>query len=127
MTQPLPSLDGLSWPQVRALARDLVASAPAAEVISTAVPLLAAPVVPHRQLATYLLGFTSAEHPANLERLRRRVTLEPSWEVQEALAQAFDAWCAATGYVAALPTIDAWLGDPHPNASRAVSEACAPG
>ena len=46
--------------------------------------------------------------------------------MQEALAQAFDAACAAVGYAAALPTIDAWLTDPHPNARRAVSEGLRP-
>jgi 3-methyladenine DNA glycosylase AlkC len=54
------------------------------------------------------------------------VPADPSWEVQEALAQAFDAYCAALGYEAALPTIDAWLADAHPNARRAVSEGLRP-
>jgi HEAT repeat protein len=54
------------------------------------------------------------------------VPQDPSWEVQEALAQAFDAWCAVKGYEAALPVIDAWLGDPHPNVRRAVSEGLRP-
>lgn len=123
---PLPSLAGLNWSKVRALARALVAAAPAAEVVARADLLLDAPAPPHRVLATYLLGFTSADHPANLERLRQRVTLDPSWEVQEALAQAFDACCATLGYVAALPIIDAWLADPHPNARHAVSEGLRP-
>jgi 3-methyladenine DNA glycosylase AlkC len=46
--------------------------------------------------------------------------------VQEALAQAFDIWCAAVSYAVALPTIDAWLSDPHPNIRRAVSEGLRP-
>jgi hypothetical protein len=42
------------------------------------------------------------------------------------MAQAFDAYCAAVGYECAVPTIDAWLADPEPNARRAVSEGLRP-
>jgi 3-methyladenine DNA glycosylase AlkC len=77
-------------------------------------------------LAVYLLGFTTGAHPERLEVLRQRVPADPSWEVQEALAQAFDAHCAAIGYEAALPMIDAWLADAQPNARRAVSEGLRP-
>jgi|SRR5439155_23634402 len=42
------------------------------------------------------------------------------------MAQAFDAYCSAIGYEVALPTIDAWLADPRPNARRAVSEGLRP-
>jgi hypothetical protein len=34
--------------------------------------------------------------------------------------------CAWIGYEVALPTIDAWLADRHPNARRAVSEGLRP-
>jgi 3-methyladenine DNA glycosylase AlkC len=54
--------------------------------------------------------------------LRERAVHDPSWEAQEALAQAFDAYCAVVGYEASLPVIDAWLADGHPNPRRAVSE-----
>ncbi|HEV8194935.1 MAG TPA: hypothetical protein VGP82_26075 [Ktedonobacterales bacterium] len=46
--------------------------------------------------------------------------------MQEALAQAFDECCAAIGYEAALPIIDAWLAGPHPHARRAVREGLRP-
>jgi len=82
--------------------------------------------VAHRQLAVYLLGWTSPARPENLRILRERGGLNPSWEVQEALAQAFDAFCAAVGYEHALPTIDRWLADAQPNARRAVSEGLRP-
>ena len=112
----LPDVTGLGWSKVRALARQLAASEPVEELLDAAVPLLDAPEVPRRLLAVYLLGFASGQRPATLALLRERVPADPSWEVQEALAQAFDASCAAVGYEAALPTIDAWLTDPHPNA-----------
>jgi HEAT repeat protein len=134
----LPDVTGLGWTRVRDLARALSAVA-AAATDSTAppdppglpsfeavVPLLDAPDVPTRLLAVYLLGYNSGRWPEALETLRRRVPQDPSWEVQEALAQAFDAWCAVNGYEAALPVIDAWLRDSHPNVRRAVSEGLRP-
>lgn len=121
----IPALDGLSWSSVRALAREL-AAAPVDEVYATALPLLGASDAPHRMLAVYLLGYLSGDPLARLETLRACVPPDPSWEVQEALAQAFDACSAALGYAAALPVIDAWLADAHPNARRAVSEGLRP-
>jgi hypothetical protein len=118
----VPQLAGLNWPQIRALARTLAGQTPTVEVIAAATPLLDAPDPPHRMFATYLLGLTCAAHPASLELLRWRVAPDPSWEVQETLAQSFDIYCAAIGYEVALPFIDAWLADPQPNARRAVSE-----
>ncbi len=124
--QPLPSLDGLKWSQIRALARQLASSEAAEALAQAAESELDDPDPAQRMLAVYLLGFTSGKHPERLALLRRRVPADPSWEVQEALAQAFDACCAAIGYEAALPTIDAWLADPQPNARRAVSEGLRP-
>ncbi|MFI5273470.1 MAG: DNA alkylation repair protein [Ktedonobacterales bacterium] len=123
---PLPPLDGLNWPKVRALGRELAASVEATAVARTTRVLLDAPDAKHRMLAVYLLGFTSPALPANLLVLRERAVKDPDWEVQEALAQAFDASCAAAGYEAALPLIDAWLAAEHPNARRAVSEGLRP-
>lgn len=122
----LPPLDRLNWPQIRALARTLVASERREDIAATAHSLLDAPDAHSRMLATYLLGCTAASTPANLDLLRERAAPDPSWEVQEALAQAFDAYCAATGYKAALPAVDAWLADAHPNLRRAVSEGLRP-
>jgi hypothetical protein len=122
----LPDVTALGWSKVRAVALQLAATEPAADLIAAATPLLDAPEAPRRQLAVFLLGFVSGQHPEILTLLRERVPHDPSWEVQEALAQAFDAYCAAAGYEAALPTIDAWLADPHPNARRAVSEGLRP-
>ncbi|HEV2236618.1 MAG TPA: DNA alkylation repair protein [Ktedonobacterales bacterium] len=123
--QPIPPLEGLSWTKVRALAREL-AAAPAAEVIAAALPLLDAPDPSRRMLGVYLLGYAAGDPLAQLELLRRRVPPDPDWEVQEALAQAFDALAAALRYEAALSVLDAWLAEAHPNARRAVSEGLRP-
>jgi 3-methyladenine DNA glycosylase AlkC len=80
----------------------------------------------HRMLAIYLLGFMAGARPENMATLRERAAPDPNWEAQEALAQAFDAYCAAVSYERALPVIDAWLGDTHANARRAVSEGLRP-
>jgi 3-methyladenine DNA glycosylase AlkC len=122
----LPEVSGLGWSKVLAIARDLAAGDRSDELVEAAIPLLDAAEVPRRLLAVCLLGYTAGRRPANLAILHDRVPADQSWEVQEALAQAFDAYCAATGYEAALPTIDAWLDDPHANVRRAVSEGLRP-
>jgi 3-methyladenine DNA glycosylase AlkC len=122
----LPALDGLNWSKIRALAKERAAAAPADEVVAAALPLLDAPDAPHRMLAVYLLGYTAGAQPEHLAVLRERAAPDASWEVQEALAQAFDATCAARGYEAALPLIDDWLAGAHPNTRRAVSEGLRP-
>jgi 3-methyladenine DNA glycosylase AlkC len=73
-----------------------------------------------------LLGLTARARPANVELPRARVAPDASWAVQEALAQALEVYRAAVGDEAALPTLDAWLADPHPNVRRAVSEGRRP-
>jgi hypothetical protein len=121
----LPHVTGLGWSKVRALAKELTASEPLEDLVDGVVPLLDVPDVPRRLLAVYPLGFAGGRRPASLAILHERVPADPSWEV-EALAQAFDAYCASIGYEVALPTIDAWLADRHPNARRAVSEGLRP-
>jgi hypothetical protein len=111
---------------VRALARDLASRASPDEVNEAALSLLDAPEPKRRMLAVYLLGCISTERPDNLRVMRERAASDPDWEVQEALAQAFDAYCAAAGYETSLPVIDAWLADTHPNCRRAVSEGLRP-
>src|ERR1051326_3478244 len=107
--QPLPSLSGLNWARIRTLADQLAKSEAGEMLAQAAEDNLSAFEGTERMLAVYLLGFTSGAHPERLEVLRQRVPADPSWEVQEALAQAFDAYCAAIGYEQALPMIDAWL------------------
>jgi hypothetical protein len=105
---------------------ELAASEPLDEVAAAALSLRTASTPVERQLAVYLLGFTCGQRPAHLALLRKQAATDPSWEVQEMIAQAFDAFCAAIGYEAALPAIDAWLADYHGNVRRAVSEGLHP-
>jgi hypothetical protein len=122
----IPAVEGLSWSKIRVVAGTFASSAPVDEVARLAAAWLGDPDPRRRQMAVYLLGFTSSTCPTNLTLLRERVVPDSNWEVQEALAQAFDAYCAATGYEAALPMIDAWLADGHPHARRAVTEGLRP-
>jgi hypothetical protein len=124
--EEIPSLEGLGWSKVRAVTRELVATGTPDEVAAVAERELDSEDTRRRILAIYLLGFTAGERPANMAMLRERAAPDPNWEAQEALAQAFDAYCAAVGYETALPAIDAWLADTHANARRAVSEGLRP-
>lgn len=100
----------------------VAATEPTDLVRAAATDSLDAPDVPHRQLGTSLLGLPAHACPANLDMLRERMAADPSWEVHEVLAQAFDAYRAAVGDDAAWPSTDAWLTDPHPTVRRAVSD-----
>jgi hypothetical protein len=111
---------------VRAVARELAATGTPDEVAAVAERELGSEDTRHRMLAIYLLGFMAGARPENMATLRERAVPDPSWEAQEALAQAFDAYCAAVGYETALPVIDAWLADTLANARRAVSEGLRP-
>ncbi|MGC4189860.1 MAG: DNA alkylation repair protein [Thermomicrobiales bacterium] len=79
-----------------------------------------------RMLAVTLCETIQRENPPLaaevLGWLRGTVSADPGWRVQEMLARAFDAHCAATGYEAVLPEIASWLGDERANVRRACSE-----
>jgi HEAT repeat protein len=75
-----------------------------------------------RSLATFILGRLSANSAESLGILKRTVSQDDDWRVQEILAKAFDRYCADTGYVQALPVIKEWLTDPAPNVRRSVTE-----
>jgi hypothetical protein len=75
-----------------------------------------------RMVAAFMLGFVAARSSEALRMLRKEVSGDGSWQVQEILAQAFNQYCQDIGYEKALPTIRDWLGDKSPNVRRAVTE-----
>lgn len=79
-----------------------------------------------RAFAVHLLGGLAARDSRALALLYERCGDDPSWRVNEALAMAFDDYCAALGYEQALPVIRQWLRAPSPNLRRAVSEGLRP-
>ena len=74
-----------------------------------------------RMYAVFLLGRLSQDEDI-LAFLKNVVAEDDNWRVQEVLAKAFDEFCATRGYRNALPVIDEWLCDAHPNVRRAVTE-----
>ena len=75
-----------------------------------------------RSLATFIFGRLAANSNESLEFLKRRVSQDKDWRVQEILAKAFDRYCADVGYEQALSEIKEWLADSSPNVRRAVTE-----
>lgn len=74
-----------------------------------------------RMYAVFLMGYLSQQEDI-LDYLREQVCLDPNWRVQEVLAKSLDHYCKTTGYQAALPVIDEWLGHRQANTRRAVTE-----
>lgn len=75
-----------------------------------------------RMVSVLIWGTIGTNDNMGLFLLRRIVSRDRAWQVQEMLAQAFDHYCKRIGYEAALPLIRSWLQDEHSNVRRAVSE-----
>lgn len=75
-----------------------------------------------RCVGVFILGMHAARRAPALRLLRVKVSRDPTWQVQEILAMAFDRCCRDCGYESALPLIDDWLADGNPNIRRAASE-----
>jgi len=75
-----------------------------------------------RSLATFIFGRLAANSNETVEFLKRYVSIDTDWRVQEILAKAFDRYCADIGYENALPVIKEWLADSSPNLRRSVTE-----
>ncbi|MCL4258363.1 MAG: DNA alkylation repair protein [Anaerolineales bacterium] len=112
----------VSYPQLQRLAEQTIKKESPLKALDLAKDLLESPVYQARMLATYLLGHLAGEMPETLKLLRQRVSRDPDYRVQEALAQAVDIICAKAGYQESLPLIKDWLGDDNPSVRRAVTE-----
>jgi 3-methyladenine DNA glycosylase AlkC len=84
--------------------------------------LLSSKVHQARCLATFILGYIASRSTQALGTLRKTVSKDEDWRVQEILAKAFDRYCSDAGYEKSLPVIEEWLGDGNPNVRRAVTE-----
>jgi 3-methyladenine DNA glycosylase AlkC len=103
-------------------AEEVFASHNAAEVLPLAKELYTSEIHQARALATFLFGMLSAKSKTSFTILRKQVSKDKDWRVQEILAKAFDQYCSDTGYEKALPVIEDWLSDANPNVRRAVTE-----
>ena len=74
-----------------------------------------------RMYGVFLFGYLS-EDKKILDFMKKEVSKDENWRVQEVLAKSFDEYCRKIGYEQALPVIDEWLGDVQPNTRRAVTE-----
>lgn len=74
-----------------------------------------------RMYGVFLFGYLSEDREI-LDFMKTKVSKDENWRVQEVLAKSFDEYCRKIGYEEALPVIDEWLGDIHPNTRRAVTE-----
>jgi len=95
---------------------------PAEESLRIAKQLFNTEIYQARSLATFIFGRFAANSKETLEFLKRCVSQDKDWRVQEILAKAFDRYCADVGYEHTLSVIKEWLADSSPNVRRAVTE-----
>jgi 3-methyladenine DNA glycosylase AlkC len=118
-------LIGQNWSAIRRAAQGFL-SQPQPDMFEQAAALYAHPAWEVRSFALALLGGQAGRDPRALAFLFERCGDDPAWQANEALAMAFDDYCAAIGYEQALPTIRQWLQAPQANLRRAVSEGLRP-
>jgi 3-methyladenine DNA glycosylase AlkD len=92
------------------------------EGLRLAIQLFTSELYQERSLAVFILGRLAANSSESIEFLKRRVSQDNDWRVQEILAKAFDRYCADIGYEQALQVIKEWLADSSPKVRRAVTE-----
>jgi 3-methyladenine DNA glycosylase AlkC len=107
---------------IQKAADEVVAGRVAGESLRLAKQLFVSEIYQVRSLATFILGRLAASSDPIVTFLKERVSRDKDWRVQEILAKAFDRYCADVGYENALPVIEEWLSDSHPNVRRAVTE-----
>ena len=73
-------------------------------------------------LGVSLMGHISHKHREARIFLKDKVSVNPSWQVQEFLAMAFDNYCKNRGYEKSLKEIHEWLESKNKNCRRAVIE-----
>ncbi|HKY53206.1 MAG TPA: DNA alkylation repair protein [Anaerolineales bacterium] len=107
---------------IQRAAEEVFAAHVKADTFRIAKELFASDVHQARMLATFLFGKLAAKLQESFAFLRKHVSQDKDWRVQEILAQAFDGYCKDIGYEKALPVIKDWLEDENPNVRRAVTE-----
>src|SRR5690349_3423920 len=121
----LDQLIDKNWSAIRQAARTFLAQLQP-DVFDQAVAMYTHPAWEVRSFALALLGGLAARDPRALAFLFEHCGDDPAWQANEALAMAFDDYCAAVGYEHAMPVMHLWLQAPHANLRRAVSEGLRP-
>jgi 3-methyladenine DNA glycosylase AlkC len=119
------ALIGKSWSAIRQAARAFLRQ-PQPDAFEQALAMYAHPAWEVRSFALALLGGLAVVDPRALAFLFERCGDDPAWQANEALAMAFDDYCAAVGYEQAIPLMRQWLQAPQANLRRAVSEGLRP-
>ena len=73
-----------------------------------------------QMMAVYIFGLIGNKKALNF--LKNNISKNPSWQVQEFLAMAFDIYCKKNGYKKSLEIIKEWLENKNANVRRAVIE-----
>jgi 3-methyladenine DNA glycosylase AlkD len=107
---------------LREEAQKIVSGESPAQSLKTSASLYKSDTHQVRIVAVFVLGYLAARSEEALQMLRRKVSQDKSWVVQEVLAKAFNMYCKESGYERALPMIKSWLNDSDPNVRRAASE-----
>lgn len=108
---------------IKAMAKEVVAGSSVQEALAIAEALYQNRKDHQPRMAAVLIwGGIATPDNGVLYPLQKVVAKDQDWRVQEMLAQAFDHICKRIGYEAALPLIQSWLRDEHPNLRRAASE-----
>jgi 3-methyladenine DNA glycosylase AlkC len=107
---------------IQKASEEIFASHSSAETLRLAKELFESDVHQARVLAVFLFGKLAAKSKESFAFLRKRVSLDKDWRVQETLAKAFDQYCKDNGYEKSLLVIEDWLADANPNVRRAVTE-----
>jgi hypothetical protein len=118
-------LVGKNWSAIRKAGRAYLVSAPAG-AFEHAANWYTHPAWEVRALALGVLGGLASGDGRALAFLFERCGEDPAWQANEALAMAFDDYCAGVCYEQALPEIRRWLAAPLPNLRRAASEGLRP-
>lgn len=107
---------------IQKAANEVVDEFPVEDSLRIAKQLFTSEIYQARSLATFIFGRLAANSNQTIEFLKRHVSQDNDWRVQEILAKAFDRYCADVGYEQALPVIKEWLADSSPNVRWAVTE-----
>ncbi len=115
----------LNWFALRREAQGYLSTKPP-DAFSRATKWYNDPAWQVRFFAVSVLGGIAAPDARALKFLFEKCGDDPAWQVNEALAMAFDDYCAAIGYQRAIPAMRTWLRSTSANQRRAVSEGLRP-
>ena len=118
-------LIGKNWSTIRQAAQSFLRQ-PTPDAFEQAVAMYAHSAWELRSFALALLGGLAADDPRALAFLYECCGNDPAWQANEALAMAFDDYCAAIGYEQAIPVLRQWLQAPQAKLRRAASEGLRP-